>query len=269
MADVPPMPSTPSPQQPVPADPSQGGAEPGSAAPSTVVPTRAAATSRRLVLWVGVLAALVILVDQATKIWAVAQLEGEPTIELLGRWLHLTFIRHEGAALGIGSGYTWILTIVVIVVVVFILRSMRRIGSRGWAVALGLLLGGALGNLIDRIFRAPGVAQGHVVDFIGYGDLFIGNVADIAVVGAAVMIAILSIQGIGIDGQRHSAEGEASETSAGSGAPGAPAVPEETPDVKPEEKDEVPSAAAGQAEATPDETDAAEGPDAPTTRTVS
>jgi signal peptidase II len=221
-----------------------------------------------------VLAALVILVDQATKIWAVAQLEGEPTIELLGRWLHLTFIRNEGAALGIGSGYTWILTIVVIVVVVFILRSMRRIGSRGWAVALGLLLGGALGNLIDRIFRAPGVAQGHVVDFIGYGDLFIGNVADIAVVGAAVMIAILSIQGIGIDGQRHSGEGEASETSAGSsGAPGAPAVPDEKPDekpdVKPEEKDEVPSAAAGQAEVTPDETDAAEGPDAPTTRTVS
>ncbi|WP_231907688.1 signal peptidase II [Oerskovia enterophila] len=233
------MPSTPSPQQPVPADPSEGGADGTSAAPSAAVPERATVSSKRLVVWVGVLAVLVILVDQATKIWAVAKLEGEPTIELLGRWLHLTFIRNEGAALGIGSGYTWILTIVVTVVVVFILRSMRKIGSRGWAVALGLLLGGALGNLIDRIFRAPGVAQGHVVDFIGYGDLFIGNVADIAVVGAAVMIAILSIQGIGIDGQRHSGEGE------------------------------VAPAAADQTEAAPEESDAADGPDAPSTRTVS
>lgn len=239
MADLPPMPSTPSPQQPVPADPSEGGADGTSAAPSAAVPERATVSSKRLVLWVAVLAALVILVDQATKIWAVAKLEGEPTIELLGRWLHLTFIRNEGAALGIGSGYTWILTIVVTVVVVFILRSMRKIGSRGWAVALGLLLGGALGNLIDRIFRAPGVAQGHVVDFIGYGDLFIGNVADIAVVGAAVMIAILSIQGIGIDGQRHSGEGEA--------AP----------------------AAADQTESVSEKSDAADGPDAPSTRTVS
>ncbi len=221
MADLPPMPSTPSPQQPVPAEPSEGGTEGASADTSSVVPGGATVASKRLVLWVGVLAALVILVDQATKIWAVAKLEGEPTIELLGRWLHLTFIRNEGAALGIGSGYTWILTIVVVVVVVFILRSMRKIGSRGWAVALGLLLGGALGNLIDRIFRAPGVAQGHVVDFIGYGDLFIGNVADIAVVGAAVMIAILSIQGIGIDGQRHSGESEAEAPAAADG-PDAP-----------------------------------------------
>lgn len=241
MADLPPMPSTPSPQQPVPADPSEGGLDGTSPGPSSAAPERATVSSKRLVLWVAVLAALVILVDQATKIWAVAKLEGEPTIELLGRWLHLTFIRNEGAALGIGSGYTWILTIVVTVVVVFILRSMRKIGSRGWAVALGLLLGGALGNLIDRIFRAPGVAQGHVVDFIGYGDLFIGNVADIAVVGAAVMIAILSIQGIGIDGQRHSGE----------------AATEAVP------------AAADQTGATADVQDAADGPDAPTTRTVS
>lgn len=202
------MPSTPSPQQPVPADPSQGGTEAVSAAPATDLRPRTTVAPRRLVLWVVVLAALVILVDQVTKIWAVAELEGRETIELLGEWLHLTFIRNEGAALGIGSGYTWILTIVVTVVIVFILRSMRKIGSRGWAIALGLLLGGALGNLIDRIFREPGFAQGHVVDFIGYGDLFIGNVADIAVVAAAVMIAILSVQGIGIDGQRHVDQGQ-------------------------------------------------------------
>ncbi|WP_246857554.1 signal peptidase II [Oerskovia sp. KBS0722] len=218
------MPSTPSPQQPVPADPSEGGTEAVSAAPTTDARPRTTVAPRRLVLWVVVLAALVILVDQVTKIWAVAELEGRETIELLGEWLHLTFIRNEGAALGIGSGYTWILTIVVTVVIVFILRSMRKIGSRGWAIALGLLLGGALGNLIDRIFREPGFAQGHVVDFIGYGDLFIGNVADIAVVAAAVMIAILSVQGIGIDGQRHvdqEQDQEPAKDDAGEGGSGA------------------------------------------------
>lgn len=228
MADLPPMPSTPSPQQPVPADPSEGSAETAGATPAADLRPRTTVAPRRLVLWVVVLAALVVLVDQVTKIWAVAELEGRETIELLGEWLHLTFIRNEGAALGIGSGYTWILTIVVTVVIVFILRSMRKIGSRGWAVALGLLLGGALGNLIDRIFREPGFAQGHVVDFIGYGDLFIGNVADIAVVAAAVMIAILSVQGIGIDGQRHveqeqaHAKGDVDEEGSG--------VPERTTD---------------------------------------
>ncbi|MEK8224907.1 signal peptidase II [Oerskovia sp. M15] len=106
------------------------------------------------------LAAFVLVVDQATKYWAVSRLEGEPSIELLGEWLHLTFIRNSGAALSIGTGVTWLLTVVVTVVVVFILRTMRRIGSRGWAVALGLLLGGALGNLLDRLFREPSFGQG-------------------------------------------------------------------------------------------------------------
>lgn len=101
---------------------------------------------------------------------------------------------------------TWLLTIVVVAVVVVIVRMVSRIGSRAWAVALGLLLGGALGNLVDRFFREPGFARGHVVDFIAYANWFVGNVADIAIVAAAVMIAVLSVLGIGLDGTRHGSD---------------------------------------------------------------
>lgn len=155
-----------------------------------------------LVLTLVVLAAGVLVLDQLTKVWAVATFtEGERT-PLVGDLLGLTLLYNPGAALSLATGMTWVLTIVATVVVVVILRTANRLGSRGWTLALGLLLGGALGNLVDRFFREPGFARGHVVDFIAYGDLFVGNVADIAIVGAAVLIVLLSLRGIGVDGSR-------------------------------------------------------------------
>lgn len=164
---------------------------------------------RRLITWTFVLAALVLLVDQLTKWWAESALVwgGDPK-PLIGELLQLRLIYNDGAALSIATGMTWVLTIVVCVVVVVIVRAIRRIGSTGWAVALGLLLGGALGNLGDRFFREPGFARGHVVDFIDYG-VFVGNVADIAIVAAAVLIVVLSFRGIGLDGRRHVEGGDA------------------------------------------------------------
>jgi signal peptidase II len=90
---------------------------------------------------------------------------------------------------------------VAVVIVVVVLRSVRRLGSRGWALALGLLLGGALGNLVDRLVREPGIGRGHVVDFIAYGHLFIGNIADIAIVLAAAIMAVLSVRGTRLEGR--------------------------------------------------------------------
>lgn len=182
-------------------------ADPSAVADGESSPAPAPSGSRTLVAWTVVLAAFVLAADQLTKWWAESALTvgGEP-IPLIGELLQLRLIYNPGAALSIASGYTWILTIVVTVVVVFIVRAIGRLGSRGWAVALGMLLGGAVGNLVDRLVREPGFARGHVVDFIDYAGFFVGNVADIAVVSAAVLIALLSLRGIGLDGKRHTDE---------------------------------------------------------------
>ncbi|MBB2925137.1 signal peptidase II [Cellulomonas cellasea] len=151
-------------------------------------------------LTVGVLA-----LDQLTKVVALRELSESERVPLVGDLLGLRLVFNPGAALSIANGQTWLLTVVATAVVVVVIRASRRLGSRGWAVAFGLLLGGALGNLVDRFFREPGVARGHVVDFIAYGNVFVGNVADIAIVGAAGLIMLLAVRGIALDGTREHA----------------------------------------------------------------
>ena len=142
------------------------------------------------------------LADQLSKAWAVTALADEPPTNLLGRFLRLELIRNPGAAFSLGTGNTWVLTIIAVVVLIVVIRTSRRLGSTGWAWALGLLLGGALGNLTDRIVREPGLGKGHVVDFLNYNGWFIGNVADIAIVSAALLIGLLAVTGRGVDGTR-------------------------------------------------------------------
>jgi signal peptidase II len=173
-------------------------ADDGDLAPHTVPAGR----RRRLLTVLATLTVGVLVVDQATKAWALSALQPGERTALVGDLLGLSLIRNPGAALSLATGMTWVLTVIAVVVVVVVVRASRRIGSRGWAVALGLLLGGAIGNLVDRFFREPGPARGHVVDFIAYGRLFIGNVADIAIVGAAAVIVVLAARGIGLDGSR-------------------------------------------------------------------
>jgi signal peptidase II len=185
------------------------------------VAPRPVPSHRTLVTALGVLAALVLVVDQVTKALAVAWLQPDRPVPLLGDLLQLRITRNAGAAFSMATGATWLLTLVAVMIVVVVLRSVRRLGSRGWALSLGLLLGGALGNLVDRLVREPGVGRGHVVDFIAYGHLFIGNVADIAIVLAAGLMALLSIRGTRI-------EGRAPEAPAGAGS--APERPGEEPD---------------------------------------
>lgn len=156
----------------------------------------------RLAVLALLVALATLVVDQATKVWALRSLTpGEP-IDLLGEVIRLNIIRNPGAAFSIGNQVTWLLTLLSLVILVVILASIRRLGHTGWAVCLGLLLGGAVGNLIDRILREPGVGRGHVIDFIDYGGLFVGNVADIAIVVAASTIAVLAWRGVGLDGGR-------------------------------------------------------------------
>lgn len=152
--------------------------------------------------------------DQSSKAWAVVHLTDEPPRRLLGSYLQLYLIRNSGAAFSLGTGSTWLLSIIAVVVLVVVVRTSRRIGSSAWAWALGLLLGGALGNLTDRVIREPGLGRGHVVDFLNYNNWFIGNIADIAIVGAAVLIGLLALLGIAVDGSRER-KTEAGEQEAG------------------------------------------------------
>jgi signal peptidase II len=159
---------------------------------------------RRLSLVVGLTLGILVL-DQATKAWALAQLAGTDRRPLLGSLLGLQLVFNPGAALSIATGMTWVLTLIASGVVVVVVRASRRLGSTVWAVALGLLLGGALGNLVDRLAREPGFARGHVVDFIAYAHLFVGNIADIAIVTAAGLVMIQALRGVRLDGTREHA----------------------------------------------------------------
>jgi len=142
------------------------------------------------------LALLVILLDQASKFWAEATLTVGESTPIIGDLLRFQLIYNPGAAFSIGVGFTWIFTIIAAVAVVALAIFAWRVTSPAWAILLGLLLGGATTHLGDRLFREPSFAQGHVVDFIGYGNLFIGNVADIVIVGCGVFGVILMARGV-------------------------------------------------------------------------
>jgi signal peptidase II len=148
----------------------------------------------------------VIVLDQLTKHWVVSSIlprmqTGEGPIVLLGGLVKLTYTENTGAAFSIGTGMTWIFTIIALVVAVVILRSARRLGSRWWAVALGGLLGGALGNLIDRLTRQPGIGRGYVVDWIQLPHFAVFNLADSAIVCSAILMVALSLFSVEFSGR--------------------------------------------------------------------
>ncbi len=153
---------------------------------------------RRLgVLWS--VAVTVLGLDLASKIIVVELLANRAPIELAGGLLTLRLTRNPGAAFSIAVNMTIVLTVVAVVVIFAILRMARRLHSVPWAVALGGLLGGALGNLTDRIFRSPGVFRGHVVDFLELPNWPVFNLADSAIVGAGVLMVLLAFRGVPFD----------------------------------------------------------------------
>jgi signal peptidase II len=168
--------------------------------PSTRV-TVAPVGNRRLVRVTFSVAAAVVLLDQITKFLAVRYLEGQPPVEVVGSWVRLLFLRNPGAAFSIGTGVTFIFTGIAVAVVVVVVRTSRKLGSLGWAIALGGLLGGAIGNLIDRVFRDPGFLQGHVVDFIALPNFAVFNIADASIVCSATLMVLLSLRGVEIAGK--------------------------------------------------------------------
>jgi signal peptidase II len=156
---------------------------------------------RTTALLLGV-ATAVILLDLASKTVIVAVMPTHGPIELLGGLVTITYTRNSGAAFSIGTNATWIFTAVAAVVTVVILRTARRLNSWAWAVCLGGLLGGALGNLLDRLFRSPGFFRGHVVDWIEWPNFPVFNLADAAIVCSVIGIVALSLLGFELDGRR-------------------------------------------------------------------
>ncbi|WP_370247499.1 signal peptidase II [Nocardioides sp.] len=178
---------------------------------------------RRLLLLFALVALAAYVADQLSKWWAVERLQGRPDIAVVGDVLQLHFVRNPGAAFSTGRGLTPVITCVAIVATVVVLVVARRIGTRLWAIALGLLLAGITGNLTDRLLREPGPFRGHVIDMIQLPNWPVFNIADIAINVAAGLIVLQALRGIRLDGTRDGDESPAPEGPEGPEEPG-PAV---------------------------------------------
>ena len=139
---------------------------------------------------------LIWILDLATKAWAVAQLSHRDSVKILGSFFQLTFVRNSGAAFSFATSATLLLSLFGILVLIGIIYIAPQITSRGWSVVLGLVMGGVLGNLMDRIFRDPGFLRGHVIDWMQLPHWPIFNVADSAIVIAAALSIVLSVRNI-------------------------------------------------------------------------
>jgi signal peptidase II len=178
------------------------------------------------------IACAVCAVDAISKVLAVAALAPHRSVILLGGLITLHLYRNPGAAFGIGPSYTVIYALIEAVVLVAILRVSRRLRSWPWAVALGLLLGGAAGNLADRLFRSPGPLRGYVIDWIKlpyFPPTF--NIADSAITFGAALLILASVRGWRLDGDTPRPDRDIQQAAKGTGAP--PPVPPETAGMPP------------------------------------
>ncbi|MBB4910315.1 signal peptidase II [Actinophytocola algeriensis] len=176
--------------------------------PETAAPPVAPLPPRKVWL-VAAVSPVVLVIDQITKQLALAGLEHEPPVRVLGGLFYLQIVRNPGAAWGMATSMTWVLTLIALAVVVGIIWVMPKLRSAGWAVGLALVLAGALGNLLDRFFRAPGAMHGHVVDFLSpfaaNGEAFpVFNIADSAICVGGALIVLMALLGRDYDGRRTS-----------------------------------------------------------------
>ncbi len=188
------------------------------------------------------MAVFVLAADVVSKSIVVARMPGHAPIRLLGGLLTITLTRNGGAAFSIGTSMTIVFTAIAAGVIVYILRAARNLRSIGWAVTLGLLLGGAAGNLLDRIFRAPGPFQGHVVDWIELPHWPVFNLADSCIVCAGVLVVLLALRGIRLDGTRPIPEASSPQPDTSEPDSSVPGTPE--PDYPKSEYPETQSATA-------------------------
>jgi signal peptidase II len=148
---------------------------------------------RRLALILYAVAAFVYLVDRVTKILAEQVLQGREPVEIIPGVFQLRFTTNPGGAFGLFGGLTWLFVTTSIVVILVVLVVSRNVPGPWPAVGLGLVLGGALGNLTDRVVRGPGFT-GEVVDFLDLRVWPVFNVADSAIVVGAMVLLVSSLR---------------------------------------------------------------------------
>lgn len=159
---------------------------------------------------------VLVALDQITKQLALAYLGSGQTVDLLGRFLGLKLIFNSGAAFSLGSASTWIFTILATIVTIAMPYFMYRLGEAKYQYVLAVIWSGAIGNLIDRLFREPSFGIGHVIDFIRYGDWFIGNVADILLVIGVIALIVMQFfdeRGAALKQTAHVVHGNQAESS--------------------------------------------------------
>lgn len=225
------QPARPGPAERIISTPGSPNADAAPTAPGETAPRRA----RRIGVLLAV-ALLAYLIDLGSKLLVVAHLEGHDPIRLISDDLMFEATRNGGAAFGMGQAMTVVFTAIAAGVIVVISRMARRLYSLPWAIALGLLLGGALGNLTDRIFRAPHAFEGHVVDFIAVKHFAIFNMADSAIVCGGILVVLLSFLGTNPDGTVHR------DSPRGKAAAAAEADAEKTDDPQPKHGDQATAA---------------------------
>ena len=164
---------------------------------SAVPPAR-----RRTSVLFAAVAVAALVADQVTKTIALRSLEPGERVDLIGSLLRFHLVKNPGAAFSLGTGYTVVLTCIAVGVAAAVVHLSRRLRSTAWTIALGLLLGGALGNLSDRFFREPAPLRGHVIDFLELPNWPIFNLADTAIVTAACLMVLQTLRGVGLDGTR-------------------------------------------------------------------
>lgn len=175
--------------------------------PTVPAHAEAGSTPRRHRGWIAVLVfAVGYVLDQLTKRWVETTMAEGQVIDVLPPLLRWHFIRNPGAAFSIGQEHTWVFTLIQAAVAVLVIVLLFRVRSTAWAIALGGLLGGVLGNLTDRLLRPPGFGIGHVVDFIALPNFAIFNIADSLIVCSMIGIVLLMFTGRRLDGTRESAE---------------------------------------------------------------
>ena len=172
--------------------------------------------STRALVVLAVVAVFAYTVDRISKILVVDNLTRGQPVDVIGELLQFRYVENPGAAFSLGSGTTWIFAIIAAVVAVLIIVFARRIRSIGWAVLFGMLLGGNLGNLTDRLIRPPGFGVGHVVDFLQvYAFPAIFNAADVAIVSSMGLFILLTIRGVGLDGRKSQQKSKTQDAATG------------------------------------------------------